>query len=101
MNSKHACILGVGFCILLSSSVFADIHSKLIKQKADQTNQALVRGDYATVAALTHPKLVQLMGGREKMISTMKSTLSEMKAHGVQFKSATIDNPTDAVSKNG
>ena len=40
----------------------AEDASRLIKQKAEETNTALVKGDYGKVADLTHPKLVEQLG---------------------------------------
>lgn len=92
----------LGLSLSLCSSTQADVHSKLIKETAERTNKALLAADYATVADLTHPKLVQAMGGRPKLIATIQSTVAQMKAQGITFKSAAIDNPTDAIAaKNG
>ncbi len=40
------------------------------------------------------------MGGKAKMVAEMQATMKQMKAQGVQFQSATIDNPSDVVMKN-
>jgi len=93
-------VLGLSLC--LCATARADVHSRLIKETAERTNKALLAADYATVADLTHPKLVQVMGGRPKLIATMQSTVAQMKAQGITLKSASIDNPTDAIAaKNG
>jgi len=93
-------VFGLSLCLF--STTRADVHSRLIKETAERTNKALLAADYATVADLTHPKLVQAMGGRPKLIATIQSTVAQMKAQGITFKSASIDNPTDAIAaKNG
>jgi hypothetical protein len=86
----------------LVSAVHADVHSKLLKDTAERTNRALIAGDYATVAELTCPRLVDLMGGRAKLVASMQSAVTQMKSQGIVFKSATIDNPSAVVTnKNG
>src|SRR4051794_28061312 len=93
------------FVILLSLcsvSARGDVHTRLIKETAERTNKALVAGDFATVVDLTHPKLVELMGGRAKMIATIQATVAQMKGQGIAFKSASIETPADAIAaKNG
>jgi hypothetical protein len=71
---------------------------QLIRSKADEINQALIKGDYAKIADLTHPAVVKENGGRAKMIATMESAIKDLKAKGVQFRSAKIDAPGNIVT---
>jgi len=100
MNAKLTS--AVLFLPLLITTLHADVHTKLVKDTAERTNKALISGDYATVADLTCPKLVELMGGRAKLIGSMQSAVAQMKSQGIIFKSAAIDNPSATVTnKNG
>ena len=100
MKVKLLYVFGLTLCLF--STTRADVHSRVIKETAERTNKALLAADYAAVADLTHPKLVQLMGGRPKLIATIQSAVAQMKSQGITFKSATIENPTDAIAaKNG
>ena len=41
---------------------------QVVKQKAAEINDALLKEDFGKFADLTHPKVVELMGGRQKMM---------------------------------
>ena len=60
-------------------------------------NAALVKGDFAAVADLTHPKVLANLGGRAKTIDVMAAGAKQMKAQGVAFRSADVADPSDAV----
>jgi len=95
MKTALAALLAIH---LIPVIVRADLHTPQIKAAAERTNKALIAGDYATVADLTTPKLVQLLGGRSELIAMMQATVAHMKAQGVLFKSAAIGNPTDVLA---
>src|SRR5262249_6438569 len=57
------------------------------KAQAEVIQNALIKGDFGTVADLTHPKAIEKIGGREKMLATITAGLDEMKAEGIAFKS--------------
>jgi hypothetical protein len=40
---------------------------RLVKSKVEEINQALIKGEYDKVVDLTLPKLVEKLGGRDKM----------------------------------
>ena len=64
-----------------------------VKGKAEEIQSALVRGDLATVADLTHANVIEAMGGREKLLAAMARGLREMKACGMEFTSVTVLDP--------
>ncbi len=74
---------------------------QLVKSKVEAMNTALLRGDYAKFADLTHPKLVEQSGGREKMIATMKDTMEGLKSRGIVFRGAKVDPPMEFASADG
>jgi hypothetical protein len=84
---------------LARSADAADAQLTLIKAKAEETSTALVRGDYGKMADFTHPKLVEQVGGRAKMIAMIELGMKEMKAQGIEFKSATVDTPSPVVTE--
>ena len=69
-----------------------------VKAKTEEINKALIKGDFAKIADLTHPNAVKLLGGREKMIAVMESGIKDMKAKGFEFRSVKIYDPSDPVS---
>ena len=69
-----------------------------IKQAADVMAQAFIKGDYLTLAKYTHPKVVAMMGGKEKMVAIVKNGMTQMKNQGVTFKEATVGAPGKIIS---
>jgi hypothetical protein len=51
-----------------------------IRLQAQACADAMLKGDLETFANFTHPKLIELMGGRAKFIDAIKQGNAEMKA---------------------
>ena len=71
--------------------------TQIVKGKAAEINNALIKGDYGKVADLTHPKVIEMAGGRQKMIAAMEAGTKEMKAKGLEISSCQIGVPSDPV----
>lgn len=72
MNTYHSFLFMV--LVLLCSAVRASDDAdvkRVAKAKVEEMHNALIKGDFATVADLTHPKLVKREGGRDKMIALL------------------------------
>src|SRR5690242_6235956 len=95
-NGAWFCALILGCCVVQA----ADDTSvrQVVKRKVEELNKATIDGDFAKIADLTHPKVVKLMGGREKMISVLESGIKDMKSKGYAFRSAKVDAPSDLVA---
>src|SRR5262245_50938779 len=89
-----------GGCLAAAESGDAKLQ-QLVKSKVEAMNTALIRGDYAKIADLTHPKVVEENGGREKMIATMKGAMEGLKSKGIVFRGAKVDLPTEFASAGG
>ena len=98
--SAILCLAFLALCLAWPGTA-ADAQITLIKAKAEETSNALVQGDYGKMADLTHPKLVEQVGGRAKMISMIELGMKEMKAQGIEFKSATVEAPSAVVKEGG
>jgi hypothetical protein len=73
---------------------------KAAKAKAEAIQTALVKGDFGAVADATHPKVVEQLGGREKMLAVLTKTLDEMKSRGAELKKMDVLDPS-ALAKAG
>jgi hypothetical protein len=73
-------------------------YSAAIRQQATELAEALPRGQYVRVPLYTHPKIVGLMGGADKMVARMKEQTTTMKQQGIQFVSASIGQPGPVVT---
>jgi hypothetical protein len=69
-----------------------------VKARAEETLNSFLTGDHQKQIDLTYPKLVELMGGREKMISTVVEQMAGMKAQGFEPISTSVDVPKEIVS---
>ena len=83
--------------ILLSHAAFGQTDYKNLKSQAEESAKAFIGGDYARLVDLTYPKLVELIGGRAKMISFIEKDMKEMKAQGVEVISMSFDDPTQVI----
>jgi hypothetical protein len=66
--------------------------------QAKQLETALANKDYAKVIDLTYPKIVEVGGGREKLLAGMTNEMKTMEAEGVVLLSSTASAPTQFVS---
>ena len=68
-----------------------------VKKQAKEMGDAFIKGDYRSFVKFTHPTLIQLMGGENKMIATLIKTINQTKSQGVSFLSIAFDSPTKIV----
>ena len=65
--------------------------------RAKELEDAIGRKDYKKVVELTYPKLVDLLGGREKMLADMTTQMKSMETEGVELLSSVASPPTQFV----
>ncbi len=80
--------------------VTADSRTKRIRALAAESSAALTSGNYARVADFTYPKIIEMMGGRDKMIETTRQITEDMKAHGAAILSVEVSEPEGIVTAN-
>src|SRR5258708_5773056 len=86
-------LISLGFGLATSASADdADI-KKAAKAQAEDTQAALIKGEFEKLVSMTHPKAVELLGGKDKMAAFLATELKKMKDMGFEFKSATILDP--------
>lgn len=74
-----------------------EIKVEEIKARAEESFNAFRTGDYEKLADLTYPKLVELMGGKAKMVSLTGQQMKAMKDQGIEFISTSIGAPQEVV----
>jgi len=82
---------------LLTTIVFGQVDNRVIKQQAESTANAILSDDYETLIRFTHPRVIELVGGREKMISLIKKGKVEMSQQGISFDKVIIGTPSKTV----
>ena len=68
-----------------------------IKRQAQELCDATIKGDFNRVADLTYPKLIEIFGGREALISQAKAAVSEMESQQYRIVSIEVGEPHDIV----
>jgi hypothetical protein len=92
-------ILSVVVCMTVCARLAsADPTTQRIRKLAQESNAALAGGDYSRVVELTYPKVVEMIGGREKMIETLRRGTEGMKAQGSAILGAEATEPKDVVA---
>ncbi len=66
--------------------------------QAKELETALTNKDYAKVLDLTYPKVIEIGGGREKLLAEMTKEMQSMEAEGVHLLSATSGWPSQFVT---
>jgi hypothetical protein len=70
-----------------------------VKAKVEILNDATMKGEYGKIADLTHPKVLEIVGGREKMIALMEKTIQQLKGQGIEILSTKVAEPSDLVKQ--
>ena len=84
-------LLVVLLALLGSAVLAADADpERAVKDQARAACDALVRGELDQFVGWTHPKPVQAMGGRERLVELLKTGQKEMAKQGIQLLSASI-----------
>lgn len=73
--------------------------AEVVKAEVKKMVDATVAGKYEIVMDLTHPKILDEMGGKEKAEKTVRAAMEKIKAQGIRFEGKQIDKPTVVNSK--
>jgi membrane carboxypeptidase/penicillin-binding protein PbpC len=92
--------------LLLGAAAFAqqpEVTSKMtpeaaaIKVEAENISRAFVNGDFGKVLDLTYPKLIELSGGRKKVLAEVEGQMKELRDMGTKVISLTVGEPETSV----
>jgi hypothetical protein len=78
--------------LLLPATLYAQ-DTTIVKKQANVVAAALIAGNYGVVIDHMYPKVVQMGGGRAKLLQLMTDGMKQMKAQGVSFENAVIGSP--------
>ncbi len=70
---------------------------RVVKAKAETIASATISGDYAAIADATHPKVIEMGGGRARMIAAMKTAFDQMRTAGYGVADVRVEAPADLV----
>jgi hypothetical protein len=88
-------LIAVAFCGRLAN---ADPQTERIRKLATENSAALTSGNYPRLVELTYPKVVEMLGGRDKMLETLRRGSEDMKAHGSAILGAEVSEPEKVVT---
>jgi len=89
-------LIAVAICTQFAN---ADPQTEQIRKLAAENSAALTSGNYARLVELTYPKVVEMIGGRDKMIETLRKGTEDMKAHGNAILGAEVSEPKEVVPR--
>jgi hypothetical protein len=95
MNRTSLALIAVAVCAQLAS---ADPQTERVRKLAAENSAALASGNYARLVDLTYPKVVGMIGGRDKMIETLRRGSEDMKAHGSAILGTEVGEPKEVVT---
>lgn len=84
---------------LLVANVYAQANKQdVLKTQAEKMAKAFINNDFETFVKYSNPRLVQMIGGSNKMIEVLKKSVLDMKSQGMIFESITFIEPTKVIS---
>ncbi|MDB6076271.1 MAG: hypothetical protein JWO82_18 [Akkermansiaceae bacterium] len=92
MKSPLLTALVLGF---LSSGALADDYTATIKKQAQACADAMIAKNFEAMADTTHPRVLEAMGGREQMLTTVKAAVAKIEEQGFKITSSEIGTPED------
>ena len=88
-------LIAIAGCAQLAN---ADPQTERIRKLAAENSGAVSSGNYTRLVELTYPKVVEMVGGRDKMIETLRRGSEDMKAHGSAILGAEVNEPKEVVT---
>ena len=79
--------------ILFAFLSFAQSQQMIIKNQAADMVKALLRKDFVTFTKYMHPKVIEMAGGREKLLKRMDTANTMVTEFGAKITQVVIGNP--------
>jgi hypothetical protein len=80
-----------------SQEVKTNIDIASLKKQAMDMSASFIKAEYKTFVKFTYPRVVEMMGGEEKMISYLQKGIQQMNNDGCTFKSIDVEITTKLV----
>ena len=88
---------GGPLCLQRNGNATEETKFKNLKVQAGQLADAILGADYGRAADLTFPKLIELMGGRQRFISALETGMKELQSEQFRITSITVGEPRGVV----
>jgi hypothetical protein len=88
------------FALSLLAAPAADDAKALanVKGKAEEAVKLFLKGDFKEFTAFVYPPVLKNMGGRDKVVEQLTKLAKDMKEKGLEFRTATVADPTDSAT---
>jgi hypothetical protein len=104
MKRLACCLLAVAFvgCSSKPSRTLDDPRAlENLKSQADDVRRAVLAADHQRMADLTHPRVVEMMGGRAKFVQRLGEIEAELSGDGLRFMDFVFAAPPELVETAG
>lgn len=88
---KYLTLIALLFSVAITNT-FAQDKAK-IKAAASISTTAFIKGDYATMADHTYPKLLAAMGGKDAFVQMLNTQIGNMKKQGLSIERIVVGEP--------
>jgi hypothetical protein len=95
---KHHLSVVLVLSCLVAHNAAADPQTERIRAAATENSTAFTTANYDRLVDLTYPKVVELLGGREKMIELLRHGTEDMKSRGSVIVGADVAEPKDVIT---
>jgi hypothetical protein len=83
--------------IIWATFASAQVDSTKVKEQAEIMARALLQNDYETFITFTYPAVIDMIGGKESMISLIKKGKEDMDLKGISIVRVIIGSPSKIV----
>lgn len=85
-------LLLITFILFCTAAIAQDTaqDTAQVKREAQKMLSAFMKGEINVLADYTYPKVVAMMGGKDKMIAAIKTGMEKLKADGTSFRNGSI-----------
>jgi hypothetical protein len=81
--------------LIFTSFSICQVSKKTVLEQSKILAEAFTNQDFNTIVTYTYPRIIKMMGGKEKMISILKSGKLNMENEGVFFESVSVKKPSE------
>ena len=78
--------------------VAEDVDRGVIKAQANELGRAFVAGDFDKLADMTYPPIVEILGGKARMVSFLKESVGSWEKEGMTLVSVEADEPEQVLA---
>jgi hypothetical protein len=73
--------------------------NKIIKEQVEIMGQFLLKKDFNSYLKYTYPKIIEMIGGKQKMIEMLEKGSKEMESEGIGFLKVTFGEPSQIITE--